>query len=91
MEDKIKSLDWDINSIAEALKISADDVKQYFTDGRRISFILERRIAKEFFGGKIADSEGTNFDFIDLDGNKWEVIPKSKWIAKNLQVKGSKI
>ncbi len=73
MKENLKSLDWDIEKIANALKISSDDVKQYFTDGRRISFILERRIAKEFFGGKIADSEGANFDFIDLDGKKWEV------------------
>jgi hypothetical protein len=31
---------WDITEIARALKISENDVREYFTDGRRVSFIL---------------------------------------------------
>lgn len=66
-------LEWDIKEIATALKINEVDVKEYFTDGRRISFILERRIAKEFLKGKIAESEGAGYDVYDKDGGKWEV------------------
>lgn len=67
------TLEWNIGEIASALKISIDDVEEYFTDGRRISFILERRLSTEIFGGKIAESEGANFDLIDDKGRKWEV------------------
>lgn len=71
-------LEWDIAEIASALKISIDDVEEYFTDGRRISFILERRLSKEIFGGKIAESEGANFDLVDDKGRKWEVRSVSR-------------
>ncbi len=40
-------LDWDIKEIARALKINIDDVKEYFTDSQRVSFILERRLTHE--------------------------------------------
>lgn len=66
-------IEWDIAEIASALKTSTDDVEEYFTDGRRISFILERRLSEEIFGGRIAESEGANFDLIDDKGRKWEV------------------
>lgn len=66
-------LKWDINKLANALKISTEDVKTYFTDGRRVSFILERRIAFEVINGTLASSEGAGFDLIDSDGDKWEV------------------
>ena len=49
---------WDIKEIASALKITEEDVKNYFTDGRRVSFILERRIAKVILNGKLASNEG---------------------------------
>lgn len=66
-------LTWDINEIAGALKINAEDVREYFTDGRRVSFILERRIAREVLKGTISPSEGAGFDIIDSSGGKWEV------------------
>lgn len=66
-------LNWNEAEIAKALKITPDDVKAYFTDGRRISFILERRLAREVFKGKLAPSEGAGFDLIDSTGGKWEV------------------
>jgi len=62
---KTNILTWDIGEIARALKISEKDVREYFTDGRRVSFILERRIAKEILKGKLAPSEGAGFDLID--------------------------
>ena len=64
---------WDIDEIAEALKISKDEVRGYFTNGRRISFLLERRIAKEAIKGTLAPSEGAGFDLFDPEGGKWEV------------------
>ena len=65
--------EWDIQEIAKALKISEKDVKEYFRDGRRISFLLERRIAYEVLDGSLADSEGAGYDVLDSEGKKWEV------------------
>lgn len=64
---------WDIDEVAEALKISKGDVREYFTNGRRISFLLERRIANEVLKGTLAPSEGAGFDLFDKEGIKWEV------------------
>lgn len=66
-------LKWDINEIAKALKIRPEDVKEYFTDGRRVSFIVERRIAREVLKGELAPTEGAGYDIIDSNGGKWEV------------------
>lgn len=64
---------WDIKEIAKALKIKETDVRLYFTDGRRISFMLERRLAYEILNGQLAPSEGAGYDLIDAKGGKWEV------------------
>ena len=37
MEIQKGILEWNIEEIASALKISINDVEEYFTDGRRIS------------------------------------------------------
>lgn len=66
-------LSWDVKEIAKALRISEDDVREYFTDGRRVSFIIERRLAKEVLKGTLAPSEGAGYDLIDPKGKKWEV------------------
>jgi len=66
-------LQWKIEEIAQALKITEDDAKEYFTNGRRASFILERRIAREVLKGRIAQSEGEGFDVFDEKDGKWEV------------------
>ncbi len=66
-------LSWDINAIAKALKIKPEDVREYFTDGRRVSFIVERRLAREVLKGKLAPTEGAGYDIVDSHGNKWEV------------------
>lgn len=67
------SLTWDLEEIARALKISPQAVRKYFTDGRRVSFILERRIAAEVLHATLASSEGADYDLIDAAGAKWEV------------------
>lgn len=66
-------LSWDLSSISSALSLSVNDVVEYFTDGRRVSFVLERRLAYEVLGGKLAPSEGAGYDLIDKNNNKWEV------------------
>lgn len=64
---------WDLLEISKALKIQPADVHEYFTDGRRVSFILERRLAYEILNGTVAPSEGAGFDVLDSKGQKWEV------------------
>lgn len=79
-EDRARSgvLKWDVEKIAEALKISVEDVIEYFTDGRRVSFLLERRIGREVMRGKLAPTEGAAYDIVDKDGGRWEVRSISK-------------
>lgn len=67
------TLEWSISDLAEAMKITEADVQLYFTDGRKVSFIIERRLAYEIVHGKLAPSEGAGYDLIDKQGNKWEV------------------
>lgn len=38
------SLQWDLDDVASALKITPEDVRLYFTDGRRVSFIRSKLI-----------------------------------------------
>jgi hypothetical protein len=65
---------WDKDEIAKALKVKPEDVRLYFTDGRRVSFIIERRLIYEIFpGSKLAPGEGAGYDLIDSKGKKWEV------------------
>jgi hypothetical protein len=66
-------LTWDVSKLSDAMHLDEEDVIKYFRDGRRMSFILERRICKEVLGGKLPESEGAWFDLFDADGEKWEV------------------
>ena len=69
----VGTLSWDVKELAKQLHLTHDETLTYFQDGRRCSFITERRIAREFIGGRIADSEGAAYDIFDLDNKKWEV------------------
>ena len=71
-------LNWDVQEIASALRIRREDVLKYFTDGRKVAFIFERRLASEFTGGELAGSEGADYDIQDTDGMRWEVRSISK-------------
>lgn len=73
MKIKKEILEWNIVEIASAFKISINEVKEYFSDSKNLSFVLKKRLSTEIFGGKIAESEGANFDLIDDKGRKWEV------------------
>lgn len=64
-------LRWDIGQLAAALRVDATSVREYFTDGRRIAFLIERRIAREE-GYRLAPSEGAAFDLVDGNGANWE-------------------
>ena len=66
-------LEWNLPGLQQAMGVSADEVREYFTDGRRISFLIERRFAREVLQGRLAPSEGTPYDVIDAHGGKWEV------------------
>ena len=71
--ERLGTLEWDLNSIADSLHLTPQESTEYFTDGRRVSFILERRICHEIIGGHLSPSEGAGFDLIDAHGGKWEV------------------
>jgi len=71
---------FDVELLARGMRITEEEVTKYFTDGRRISFVLERRIAREILEGKISDSEGDPWDIIDANGDKWEVRSLSQKI-----------
>lgn len=71
-------LEWNLAQLQHALQLTEDDVRMYFTDGRRISFVLERRLAREVLHGTLAPSEGAGFDLMDREGRKWEVRSISK-------------
>lgn len=65
-------LTWNMREVASALKVDPQSVREYFTDGRRVAFLIERRIAKEE-GFSLATSEGASYDLVDKSGGKWEV------------------
>lgn len=71
--------EWDVAELAAAMHLKEDEVLAYFQDGRRISFMLERRIRDEL-GWRLAPSEGSGFDLIDGDGRNWEVRSVSSGI-----------
>jgi len=61
-----------------AFKVSVEDVREYLTDGRRVSFMIERRLAREHPGWQLAPSEGAGYDLLDPAGGKWEVRSVTK-------------
>ncbi len=73
-------LEWDLDELAAAMHLEKDEVLMYFRDGRRISFILERRIRYAFPSWKLAPSEGSSFDLIDDNGGCWEARSVSSGI-----------
>lgn len=64
---------WDDEELARAFKVTAKDIHEYLTDGRRASFIIERRLMWENQGWTLAPSEGAGYDLLDPDGGMWEV------------------
>ena len=79
MIERLATLSWDLCAVAESLRLTQDEAVDYFTDGRRVSFIVERRICRET-GGRLAASEGAGFDLYDRHNRKWEVRSITKKI-----------
>jgi len=71
-------LEWNILKLSSALKIAPSEVEKYMKDGRKVSFICERRVAKEFFGIDETAPENSPYDFKDKSGLKWEVRSVTK-------------
>ncbi|HYF08050.1 MAG TPA: hypothetical protein VD970_10540 [Acetobacteraceae bacterium] len=67
------TLIWDEALLALAFRVTVEDVREYMTDGRRVSFIIERRLAWENKGWALAPSEGAGYDLRDPEGGLWEV------------------
>lgn len=66
-------IEWNSQEIAQALQVTVQDVQEYFTDGRRVSFLIERRLMWDHPGWRLAPSEGAGFDLIDPENREWEV------------------
>lgn len=66
-------LHWDEEELARAFRVTVEDIREYLTDGRRVSFIIERRLKWENKGWQLAPSEGAGYDLLDPDGGMWEV------------------
>lgn len=66
-------LEWDLEVLAKAFRVSEEDIREYLTDGRRASFIIERRLKWEHAGWSLAPSEGASHDLRDPEGELWEV------------------
>ncbi|HZL00191.1 MAG TPA: hypothetical protein VFC47_09830 [Caulobacteraceae bacterium] len=64
-------MSWDENELARAFKVTTDDIREYLTDGRRVSFIIERRLKWENPGWTLAPSEGAGYDLRDPEGGLW--------------------
>ena len=67
------TLSWDEKELAAAFRVTVEDIKEMMTDGRRASFIIERRLVLEHPGWQLAKSEGAAYDLIDPDKRTWEV------------------
>ena len=72
MQKRFK-INWDVDKLSEALCLPRDDVREYFTDGRRVSFLIERRLKLDHQGWELATSEGAGYDLFDPEGGLWEV------------------
>lgn len=66
-------IDFDCGKLADAFGIQPDDVAEFMTDGRRASFIIERRLKWSHPGWELAPSEGAGYDLKAPDGGLWEV------------------
>lgn len=61
-----------MRELANAMNLTQTEVKSYFRDGRRLSPIAERRIAREILRGQ-HPGDGLPYDAIDESGKRWEV------------------
>ena len=67
------TLHFDAEKLADAFGVTIADIHEYLTDGRRASFIIERRLKWANPGWELAPSEGAGYDLKAPDGGLWEV------------------
>lgn len=72
MENRFE-IKFDCASLANAFAVEEDDIYEFMTDGRRASFIIERRLKWAHPGWELAPSEGAGYDLLSPDKEKWEV------------------
>jgi len=72
MDDQF-TITWKAQEIADAFEVSLEEVRIYLTDGRKASFMVERKIQRMHQGWQLAHSEGAGYDLIDPNGGLWEV------------------
>lgn len=77
MQSKFK-IEWNTAALSAALELPVDDVRAYFTDGRRVSFIIERRLKNMHPGWQLSPSEKSGYDLVDPAGQFWEVRSLSR-------------
>ncbi len=64
---------FDDQELADAFGVTVEDIHEYLTDDRRVSFIIERRLKWSNPGWELAPSEGAGYDLRAPDGGLWEV------------------
>ena len=64
---------FDAQKLADAFGVKDEDVHAFMTDGRRASFMIERRIMWAHPGWSLAPSEGAGYDLLSPTGDCWEV------------------
>lgn len=64
---------FDCEKLAEAFEVQLEDIFEFMTDGRRVSFIIERRLKWDHPNWQLAPSEGAGYDLRAPDGGLWEV------------------
>ena len=66
-------IDFDELKLADAFGVMPEDIRAFMTDGRRASFIIERRLKWAHEGWTLAPSEGSGFDLRSPTNELWEV------------------
>lgn len=71
--EKRFEIEFDCQKLAQAFGVADADVHEFMTDGRRASFIVERRLKWAHDGWELAPTEGAGYDLRAPDGGLWEV------------------
>lgn len=82
------TFNWDLKKIQNAFRITStgskpinqENIKNYFTDGRRASFLMELTVDLHVTKGKLAPNQGSGYDVIDNNNKKWEVRSITKQV-----------
>lgn len=72
MENRFE-IEFDCEQLAGAFGVAPADIEEFMTDGRRASFIIERRLKWAHEGWQLAPTEGAGYDLQAPDGGLWEV------------------